>query len=392
MTFGQLYAWWWGEYGSKRRSLANAANDSFVRKRIFPALEGLSLPQVTSAALEKTLQDLTEELSPRSLNYLLGIVSVVFSKARRRGIWPGANPAAGVERRRVPRKVFDTLRAEEVPLVLEFLDDRWRALFACAVWTGLRKGELLGLKKEDVDLDRGELTVRHSYGADTTKGGHADVIPIAEPLKPWLKQALAESRSELVFPRSDGKMHSHELPLQDVLRRALGRAGLVKGYQHVCRRKGCAFTEVRPDNLAKPCPKCSFRLWPKAIPRPLRFHDLRGTTGTLLARAGVGLVVAQRILRHADPRLTANIYSRVDMSDLRAGINRLGIPSATPIPLAASLDAQGFLPAVSPPTGFQKTKGPGAFDFSNHSGAFNESGRQDLNLRPLGPEPSALPG
>jgi hypothetical protein len=33
-------------------------------------------------------------------------------------------------------------------------------------------------------------------------------------------------------------------------------------------------------------------LWPKAIPRPLRFHDLRGTTATLLARSGVGLVVA----------------------------------------------------------------------------------------------------
>jgi len=45
----------------------------------------------------------------------------------------------------------------------------------------------------------------------------------------------------------------------------------------------------------------------------------------LLARAGAPLVVAQRILRHSDPRLTANVYSRVDLGDLRAGLNRIDI-------------------------------------------------------------------
>src|SRR5204863_9070090 len=71
------------------------------------------------------------------------------------------------------------------------------------------------------------------------------------------------------------------------------------------------------------CPDGEMRLWPKALARHLRFHDLRGTTATLLARAGVPLVVAQRMLRHADPRLTANVYTRVDLADLRAGIARL---------------------------------------------------------------------
>ena len=77
------------------------------------------------------------------------------------------------------------------------------------------------------------------------------------------------------------------------------------------------------------CPKCNMKLWPKAIPRPMRFHDLRGTTATLLARSGVGLVAAQRILRHSDPRLTTNICSRVDLADLQAGGDRIAIPPAT---------------------------------------------------------------
>jgi integrase len=59
----------------------------------------------------------------------------------------------------------------------------------------------------------------------------------------------------------------------------------------------------------------------------MRVHDLRSTTATLLARSGVGFVVAQRILRHSDPRLTTNIYSRVDLVDLQAGIDRIPIPS-----------------------------------------------------------------
>jgi integrase len=64
----------------------------------------------------------------------------------------------------------------------------------------------------------------------------------------------------------------------------------------------------------------------------MRFYDLRGTTATLLARSGVGLVVAQRLLRHSDPRLTANIYSRVDLADLQAGVDRMGNPGAAASP------------------------------------------------------------
>jgi hypothetical protein len=51
------------------------------------------------------------------------------------------------------------------------------------------------------------------------------------------------------------------------------------------------------------CPKCGMRLWAKAIPRKVRFHDLRHTRATLLLKEGVPLATVQRILRHSDPRL-----------------------------------------------------------------------------------------
>ena len=57
----------------------------------------------------------------------------------------------------------------------------------------------------------------------------------------------------------------------------------------------------------------------------------------MLARAGAPVVGAQRILPHSDPRLTANLNSRVDLGDLREGLNRIGIP-AMPKLLAANPD------------------------------------------------------
>src|SRR4051812_21608081 len=118
------------------------------------------------------------------------------------------------------------------------------------------------------------------------------------------------------------------------------------------------------------------KLWPKALARHLRFHDLRGTTATLLARAGVPLVVAQRMLRHADPRLTANVYARVDLADLRAGIARL----------------PALVPLVSHEARSTENRGREPQEFPSELAAVNWSGRQDLNLRPPGPEPGALPG
>jgi len=219
----------------------------------------------------------------------------------------------------------------------------------------MRKGELLGLRKSDVDLETGTITIRRSYDSDTTKGGRADVIPIAEPLKPFLREALLASRTAYVFPAADGQMRCKDTPLQDILRRALARAGLVGGYEHACRRcnaRGTPRVEHHADAARRHCPMCGMELWPKAVHRPIRFHDLRGTTATLLARAGVPLVVAQRILRHSDPRLTANVYSHVDLGDLRDGLNRIGIP---PTPMLASTgSASPFVPWC--PRGCQNEK------------------------------------
>ena len=61
--------------------------------------------------------------------------------------------------------------------MLEQVPDEWRAFAATAIYAGLHKGELCGLRKSDVDLDSSLVTVQRSYDAETTKGRHAHVVP-----------------------------------------------------------------------------------------------------------------------------------------------------------------------------------------------------------------------
>ena len=84
------------------------------------------------------------------------------------------------------------------------------------------------------------------YDRDTTKGGHEDLLPIPDELAPWLEASVAASRSQLVFPAEDGTQRDPGTKLQHVFRRALGRAGIVTGYVHKCRRKSCGFEEQLP--------------------------------------------------------------------------------------------------------------------------------------------------
>src|SRR6266850_2339753 len=164
-------------------------------------------------------------VSAASVNKLRSVLHTVFSKAKKAGKWVGENPVASTERRKVAKRVYATLRGEEVPLLLAEVPAEWRPLFAAALWTGMRRGELFALRKSDIDFTLGTIMVARSNARDTTKGGHADLIPIAAPLFPILRHQLKHAPGSLVFPAADGSQRSPEADPQKVLRTALARAG-----------------------------------------------------------------------------------------------------------------------------------------------------------------------
>ena len=87
-----------------------------------------------------------------------------------------------------------------------------------------------------------------------TKGGDDGTVPIPEPLRPYLDAAIKLSPSRWVFPAADGTQRAADTNLKAVLRRALGRAGIVEGYEHRCRKPTCGHVESADDSSNRRCP------------------------------------------------------------------------------------------------------------------------------------------
>jgi integrase len=152
--------------------------------------------------------------------------------------------------------------------------DGLRALFAALLYSGMRRGEALGLRWADVDLDRRIITIRRSYAA-MTKSGKQRTVPIATPLVDILKaHRIADPwKGELVFPNDSGAMYSPAAKLEHVLDAALARAGM---------------------------------------PR-IRVHDLRHAAASFFLMNGGDVFTLRKILGPSTPQLVSDTYG--DLSD-----------------------------------------------------------------------------
>lgn len=158
-------------------------------------------------------------------------------------------------------------------------------LVATAVYTGLRRGELCGLRWADVDLDRRLMTVRHSHDGPT-KSGEERIVPIASALLPFLAEwKLAQGRGAvLVFPNDRagkwgaGKMHT----------------------KNSAKRLRFAVAEA--------CKRAKLPV--------IRFHDLRHVYASHFVMNGGDLLTLQRILGHSTPTITSEVYSHLAPSHL----------------------------------------------------------------------------
>jgi integrase len=330
-TVGDLLDWWLEHRLKKTRSFTRCAGT--VRKHVLShPIARLAPAELTPGRVDDFLCAQELEFSASTVNHLRAYIRSAFNAARTAERFVGNNPVTrDVKKRKVARRKPLFLKPEWVPLVLDNVPERWRGVFATGIYAGLRKGEILALRKEDVDLEQRLIFVRRSNDSDITKGGHEDGIPIAEELLPYLREAITSSPSELLFPKPDGTQHPEGTDLASVIRTALRKARIVTGYVHKCRRKGCGHQEESTDGEIRHCPKCGMKLWPVGKVIPIRFHDTRHTTASLLIMFGANPAAVQRILRHSDIRVTMDLYTHLSPNYLRSEIDKLSFrPRPTP--------------------------------------------------------------
>jgi integrase len=150
--------------------------EQMVRLHIRPVLGQLKLKNLTSTHVRGLYrQKLDAGLAPRTVQY----VHVTLHKALEQAIVDGLIPrnvTEAVKPPQVRREEMRPLTAEQVRILFDAAaGDRLEALYVLAVTTGLRQGELLGLKWDDVDLEEGTLRVRRTL--TTAKSGPALAAP-----------------------------------------------------------------------------------------------------------------------------------------------------------------------------------------------------------------------
>ena len=349
LTLGQLMDWWLEHHMRGKASYVSA--EGRVRNHLASAdVATKPADRVTPGDLQAWLRAKEGKLSAQTLNHLRQDVCGAYREAIRAETYRGRNPTDGVQKAKVVRRKPDYLRADEVRKVLASVTPEWRPLFATAIYTGLRKGELFALRKSDLDLPNRLLYVRGSHDRDRTKDGHEGTVPISDELLPYLQTAIAASPSIYLFCTSGGEQHHRSTRLEERLRAALKRASIVTEWHHKCRR--CGLVVMAADDARRQCPAGCMAMWPSPQVRPIRFHDLRHTTASLLVNDGASGPMVQGMMRHKNLRTTMEVYAHLDGKALLETANRLRFapkPDAgTPLPTAPAPVTAVPAPATRP--------------------------------------------
>ena len=246
-----------------------------IKVHLLPVFGDMKLEDVTMQEIERWRAGMSSvrqqrELSNKTKNNLLVLMHAIFRRAVKLYGLP-ANPVANVDRFRVRSSGdIQVFSPEEVwALVRAAKSEADAAIFLTAAFTGLRRGELLGLRWRDVDFAGSTIRVRASYAAGkltTPKSGKVRAVPMA----PDVANALAKLGGRERYTGDDDFVFA-------------GEAGLPLD--------GDALSGRYRDALAR------------AELRPLRFHDLRHTFGTrMIAKADIRRV--QEWMGHADVQTT----------------------------------------------------------------------------------------
>jgi integrase len=281
-TFGDAAEDWfrWGEHEKAWKPATRRDYRSALRVHLIGTEEEpgpwrhVPLERVTPKAIEQwRARALEAGLPRRTAVKLLAIMHGVLERARRvHGL--AGNAAADVERlrERYRPEEFDFYSPEEVLALVRAADDEQDATaFLVAAFAGLRLGEVLALRVRDVDFEAESLRVMGSVdpieGLGTTKSGRGRTVPMV----PEVAQALARHLQRERFVGPDDFAF-------------VGGAG-----RHL---DGSALRRRYRESQAR------------AKLRPLRFHDLRHTFGSLAINVGSTIEV-QHWMGHADARTTA---------------------------------------------------------------------------------------
>ena len=306
-TVGQWMDVWYENYAKiKVRPSSHQTYKGYIENHIKPNIGDIPLEKLTTLDLQRLYKTLLARgrvdrleskgqprgLSPKTVRNIHQILSSALKLAQEQRIIL-TNPAEGCALPKVEHREMKTLPVEQLQSFLrEAKDSGVFELYYLELATGRRRGELLGLKWEDIDLEHGDLRVRRQIARINGKVVEAPLktknayrtLPLAEDTISILnEQKKKVGSSPWVFPSATGGPISPDSVLH-MLHRVLKRAGLPQ----------------------------------------VRFHDLRHTFATLALQNGVDIKTVSGMLGHFSAGFTLDTYAHVTTSAQKAAANTMG--------------------------------------------------------------------
>ena len=303
-TVGQWLNTWMENYAKLQvRASSYKTYRVFIENHIKPALGDMPLEKLTAMDLQRLYKHLLESgrvectesrskpkgLSVKTVRNINQMISSALNCAVEQRLIP-ANPTKGCVLPKLERKEMKILPPESLGT---FFEEARRSgvfeLYYIDLATGLRRGELLGLKWSDIDLNKGILHVRRQVLRQNgkvveaplkTKNSYRNIAIGADAIK-VLKGM--EQKDEYVFPSPFGGPMSPDSVLH-MLQRVLKRAGLER----------------------------------------IRFHDLRHTFSVLALQNGVDVKTLSAMLGHYSAGFTLDTYAHVTTSMQKQAANAVG--------------------------------------------------------------------
>lgn len=302
VKFEEFAEQWFDEYAK-----LNLRNTSYERmkqltNRVYPAIGHLRLDKITGRHIQQFINDLTlngknmlngNPISRKTVVHHLSFISDVFSYAVKMDMISD-NPCRKVTVPKGEKKEKEIYTIEEVEQLLTLLEKepmKYRAFFTLAIYSGFRRGELLGLEWKDIDFENGIISVRRTSNYSAKKGIYTDTTK------------TKKSQRSLKFPPIVMNLLKEFQQEQDREKERLGNKWVD------CDR---LFTKWNGEPMNNQTPYG----WLKEFceKNNMRFcdvHSMRHFNASVLINSGVDAAAVSSALGHSCVGTTTNIYCHV---------------------------------------------------------------------------------
>ena len=301
-----------------------------IRNHIIPALGNLKIQRLSGPDIQRFYNQLLREggkirchdkdgnilkkdgkpvyesapLSAKTVKNIHGVLHKALEKAVKLG-YIRTNPADTCELSRVEKKEIRPLDSADIARLMEALEDSpFQALFLTALFTGMRRGEICGLRWDCVDLDNGTITVKTqlqnipgqpgAYRLVSTKNGKSRTLKASSFVTALLRQQKAE---------------------QETMKQMMGDLWQDEGY---------VFCNAMGKHMSPSTVYHTFKRIAASIGLPdARLHDLRHSYAVASLQAGDDIKTVQSNLGHHTASFTLDVYGHVTEQMRQASADRM---------------------------------------------------------------------